>query len=271
MFEFEPLTERCGGLLPTACHVCIGVSPFNSYFSTPRLRRMADWALTRFGNVHFFVPDALAACTLEALGYEPDHARRKARRQGQYVHNKIATALSALGVENPRRLILGMDRLYATPRYVTLLDDAYRCFREDEEFRAACLDATHWVLEQKLAPGTTASQEQLRGAVRYFLGELPLFADAGGIAASIAGVPGVPGVPSTPGVPDVGGHSPSFFVYHQRVGFLERFFARELAWRPVEGQGFLVVRDPVRPPAGVPGAEHPAETARALEVAHGIA
>ncbi|WP_050986820.1 tRNA-dependent cyclodipeptide synthase [Streptomyces sudanensis] len=243
MFEIEPLTERCRGLLPEAVHVCIGVSPFNSYFSTPRLRRLADWALTRFPGVHFFVPDAAAAYTLEALGYDPARARHKAQRQGQYVHNKICTALRAEGVEHPEDLVLGMDRLHGTARYTELLDEAHRRFHEDGDFRAACLDASHWVLDRKLPPGTVPTEEQLRGAVRYFLAELPLFVDSGGIA----------------------GHGPSFFVYHQRVAFLERFFRHELSWRPVDGQGFLVVREAA---GDVPAAEEPAAPVR--EVAHGV-
>ncbi|WP_284453835.1 tRNA-dependent cyclodipeptide synthase [Streptomyces sp. MRC013] len=245
MFEIEPLTERCRSLLPDSVHVCIGVSPFNSYFSTPRLQRLADWALTRFPNVHFFVPDAAAAYTLEALGYEPDRARHKAQRQGQYVHNKICTALRSVGVENPQDLVLGMERLNGIARYTSLLDEAHLRFREDEGFRAACLDASNWVLDQKLPPGTSPTEEQLQSAVRYFLAELPLFVDAGGIA----------------------GHRPSFFVYHHRVAFLERFFRHELSWQPADGQGFLVVREL---PQDAPEAPQPAESAPAQEVAHGI-
>ncbi|WP_189533982.1 tRNA-dependent cyclodipeptide synthase [Streptomyces roseolilacinus] len=245
MFEIEPLTERCRGLLPTAVHVCVGVSPFNSYFNGPRLLRLAEWALRRFPHVHFFVPDTAAAYTLEALGYAPSRARHKAQRQGRYVHNKICTALRELGVREPESLVLGMDRLHDTPRYTRLLDEAHLRFRRDEDFRAACLDASHWVLDQKLPPGTAPTEEQLRGAVRYFLAELPLFADAGGIA----------------------GHRPSFFVYHHRVAFLERFFRHELGWRPVDGQGFLVVRD--RTP-DAPEEQQPAGAALAGEVARGI-
>ncbi|WP_340560697.1 tRNA-dependent cyclodipeptide synthase [Streptomyces sp. GSL17-111] len=245
MFEFEPLTERCSSLLPSATHVCIGVSPFNSYFSTPRLRRLAQWALARFGAAHFFVPDAAAAYTLETLGYAPDRARHKAQRQGQYVHNKIATALRSLGVTNPSALILGMERLHHLPRYVGLLDEAYRRFDQDEGLRAACLDASHWVLDRRMPPGTSPTDAQLHSAVRYFLSELPMFVDAGGIA----------------------GHRPSLFVYHERVPFLERFYRRELSWQPVEDQGFLVVREPT---GDTSGARRPARDLVEREASHDL-
>lgn len=221
MFDVEPLTENCGIVLQKASHACIGVSPFNSYFSTERLTALAGWALSEFDSCHFFVPDAAAAYTLEALGYTPERSRHKAQRQGQYVHNKVATALRTLGVEEPAELIWGMERLSGNARYRELLDTAHALFGGDDAFRAACLDASHWVLDRKLPPGTLPTQEQLLLAVRYFLAELPLFVDSAGIA----------------------GTSASMFVYHHRVNFLERFYRNELSWSPVPGQGFLVVRE----------------------------
>ncbi|MFP8885531.1 tRNA-dependent cyclodipeptide synthase [Streptomyces mangrovi] len=250
MFEIEPLTENCRELLPEAAVACIGVSPFNSYFSTRRLTALAGWAMERFERVCFFVPDTVAAYTLEALGCEPGRARHKARSQGRYVHNKITTALRSLGVEEPRRLVLGMERLGGSARYGQLLAEAHLLFREDASFRAACLEASRWVLDRRLPPGAAPGEEQLRRAVRYFLAELPLFADS-------AGVTGVTG--ST-------GDGSSFFLYHQRVVFLERFYRRELSWRPVPGQGFVVVRERA-PEAGT--AEAVPAAAPVGEVSHG--
>ncbi|MBH5336777.1 tRNA-dependent cyclodipeptide synthase [Streptomyces pactum] len=226
MFDIEPLTERCGTVLREASHACIGVSPFNSYFSTRRLTELAGWALSAFGSCHFFVPDAAAAYTLEALGDTPERARHKAGRQGRYVRNKVTTALRTLGVAEPADLILGMDRLSQNARYRELLDAAQLLFETDAAFRAACLDASLWVLDRKLPPGARPTPEQLGKAVRYFLAELPLFTDSAGIAGA--------------------GARSSMFVYHHRVRFLERFYRGELTWSPAPGQGFLVVRE--RPP-----------------------
>ncbi|MFF3290117.1 tRNA-dependent cyclodipeptide synthase [Streptomyces sp. NPDC003023] len=223
MFKIEPLTENCRAVMTGAPHVCIGVSPFNSYFSTHRLTALAQWALSEFVDCHFFIPDSAAAYTMEALGYPPERARHKARRQGAYVHNKVRTALQGLGVEDPDSRILGMDRLQRTPRYTELLSKAQALYVRDEDFRIACLGASHWVLDRKLPPGAEPTPEQLELAVRYFLAELPLFTDTAGIVGS-----------STPG---------SLFVYHHRVAFLERFYRRELGWTPAPGQGFLVVSD----------------------------
>ncbi|WP_431040891.1 tRNA-dependent cyclodipeptide synthase [Streptomyces sp. P1-3] len=221
MFDVQPLTQNCCAAQQNASHACIGVSPFNSYFSTKRLVALADWALSEFDSCHFFVPDTAAAYTLEALGYPPDRARHKAQRQGQYVHNKITTALRTLSVDDPAELILGMARLEENARYRELLDHAHGLCADDPLFRQACLDASHWVLDRKLPPDTLPTQEQLRLAVRYFLAELPLFVDSGGITES----------------------GPSMFVYHHPVDFLERFYRNELPWSPAPGQGFLVVRE----------------------------
>lgn len=91
---------RCKQILTRRAHACFGVSPFNSYFTTERVTELAKWGLSEFDAVHFFVPDAPAAYTLEALGYPPERAAHKARRQGQYVRNKIRRALADLGVSD---------------------------------------------------------------------------------------------------------------------------------------------------------------------------
>jgi cyclo(L-tyrosyl-L-tyrosyl) synthase len=216
----EPLTADCENVLRSPEHVCIGVSPFNSYFSTERLTSLARWASAEFADFHFFVPDDITAYTFEALGYAPGRARQKAHRQSRYTHNKIRSALSSLGVPDPAERVLSMVRLTADRRYQELFDQAMGLFEDSAAFREACLDATRWVLEHKLPDGEAADAGQLRLGVRYFLAELPLFAGSG----YIVGAP----------------HS--MFAYHQRVRFLERFFGGELEWRPRPGQGFLIVR-----------------------------
>ena len=200
-------------------HACFGISPFNSYFTTERITELARWGLGQFRTVHFFIPDAPAAYTLEALGYPPERAAHKARRQGQYLRNKILRALTEIGVNEPDRLILGWLELEANRRYRRLLGEAQRQFDHDSDFQAACLEASRWVLDKRLPPGTPPTTAQLRSAVRYLLTELPLFADTRGIV----------GVPS------------SVFCYHQCIPFLHRFYSGELTCKPAAGQGFAVL------------------------------
>ncbi|MCC9307929.1 tRNA-dependent cyclodipeptide synthase [Kitasatospora sp. RB6PN24] len=218
-FRAVPLTERCHRVYARRIHACIGISPFNGYFHAQRIAELAHWAIAEFEQVHFFVPDSLAVHTLQAIGYPPDRAAFKARRQGQYVLNKIATALAALGVPDPAERLLTSAALPANPRYAALHQLARQLIATDPEFRAACLDAGAWVLDRRLPPGTAATQAQLLTASDYLIGELPLFLD-------------------TPGIT---GAAQSVFCYHQAPRFLRLLFTHRLACAPQPTQGFLQV------------------------------
>lgn len=220
MLLTTPLTEHCAGPLESGRHVCIGVSPFNSHFSVERITALARWAMSGFERFHFFIPDRAAAYTLEAVGYDPDRARAKARRQGQYVVNKVCRALGDLGVADPERHVLDGAALAENAAYQRLLAHAHDLFATDEAFADRCLDATRWVLDRRLPDGEVPTEDQLRCAVRYFLAELSLFVDT----------PAIAGVES------------SVFAYHQRVKFLESLYSRELTWRPRPDQGFVLLR-----------------------------
>ncbi|MEU5695007.1 tRNA-dependent cyclodipeptide synthase [Actinosynnema sp. NPDC020468] len=221
MLLTTPLTEHCVAPLRSARHVCVGVSPFNGYFTVDRITALARWASREFDGFHFFVPDRAAAFTLEALGYDPDKARHKARRQGQYVVNKVCRALLDLDVPQPRRHVLDGEALDANGWYQRLLAHGRRLFDGDARFAAHCLGATRWVLDRRLPDGQEPTEAQLRCAVRYFLAELPMFVDT----------------------PNVVGVDSSVFAYHQRVPFLERLYARELPWWPQARQGFVLLDD----------------------------
>lgn len=106
-----PLSDSCAAALARGEHACFGIIPFNSYFSTERIRRLASWRLGHFERVHFFVPDVPSAFTLEALGYPPDRAAWKARRQEQYTRNRIGTAPRSLRATAPDDHVLGWGEL----------------------------------------------------------------------------------------------------------------------------------------------------------------
>ncbi|MBV7700699.1 tRNA-dependent cyclodipeptide synthase [Streptomyces sp. TRM70350] len=215
----EPLSDVCAAVVEQGEHACFGISPFNSYFSTKRIRELAAWGLGRFERVDFFVPDAPSAFTFEALGYAPGRAAWKARRQGQYTRNKIATALRSLGVADPGARVLGWPELEGNAAFAQLHEQGLKRYADDLDFRALCREASGWVLSGKLPRGQRPDEEQIERAVRYFLAELPLFLDT----PSIAGV----------GI--------SVFCYHQPPDVLRRLYAGELSWRPAAGQGFAVV------------------------------
>lgn len=216
----RPLTSDCAAALAAREHVCVGVSPFNGYFTPGRIAWLADWALRCFDSAHFFVPDLPAAHTLEALGYPPERAAHKARRQGTYVKNKIGRALAGLGVTDPEPYILDSHALQANPAYGKGLAAAQELYEREARFRTACLQASRWVLNaREPIDGQPVDHQRLQRAVRYFLAELPLFTDTVGIVNRQASV----------------------FCYHQSPPFLERLYRRELPCEPTPGQGFVTV------------------------------
>ncbi|MGW5054297.1 tRNA-dependent cyclodipeptide synthase [Actinokineospora sp. NPDC004072] len=227
MLRPTPLTAQCADPLAAADHVCIGISPFNSYFTAERIADLARWAMARFGSFHFFVPDEPSAHTLQALGYDPRRAARKAQRQGNYTRNKISRALEQLPAPDRRDLVLDSAALAGNASYQRLLSEAHHRFRTDPAFAEGCLAASGWVMERRLPDGEQPTRAQLRHAVRYFLAELPMFI----------------------GAVEVVGARSSVFAYHQRVGFLERLYRGELSWKPLPGQGFVLVEQAVPEPA----------------------
>lgn len=218
----EPLTKHCIKSFNEREHCCFGISPFNSYFSEERIRELASWGIKEFKSIHFFVPDVPAVYTLEAQGYSRDKAEWKARRQAQYLKNKITKALISLQVDAKLipEMILDWDRLTGIRRYMDILSEVTELFNSNKTFQENCLQASRWVLASKNSNSSEFSESSLHIAVKYFLSEIPLFADTCGIV----------------------GRSSSIFCYHQRVEFLQSFYSRSLSYQPSANQGFVIVQ-----------------------------
>lgn len=220
-FTVRPISGACAAPLASRAHACLGISPFNGYFTTERIITLAGWALDNFAAVHLFVPDVPAGATLEALGYSPERAAAKARRQACYLRNKICRALETLGVPDPTEMILDWAALSRNARYRERLTATRDRFESDPDFASTCVEATRWVLQDRLEPQEITTP-RLRIAVDYLLAELPLFLDT----------------------PRIVGRPSSVFCYHQSTEFLERLYARRLTVSPADGQGFAVVVPP---------------------------
>lgn len=227
IYNIDPL-QTPNASQEVAQHVCLGISPFNSYFSTPRIVSLIQWAMSRFENIDFYIPDEAAAYTLQALGYERDVALHKAKRQGNYVRNKIKKACVEAQLDNGAERIYDAARLREVQPYLDLHAEAKRRFEEDPILHEAIMTTSGWILDKRLPDGVAPSEEQNLLAVQYFLEELPMFIDT----------PSIIGVES------------STFIYHQRVDFLERMYAHELPWTPAAKQSFWVVSE-IQTPAAV--------------------
>lgn len=216
-----PLSENCQINLQRRNHVCFGISPFNSYFSEERILKLVHWGRSHFRSMHFFMPDIPSAYTLEALGYTPEKAAWKARRQCQYLQNKIQRALSSAGFSDSqaRSMVLNWETLSINEQYVALYNEVQKCFENDPTFQSDCVEASRWVLERRVSDESALTQEMLRSAARYLLAEIPLFLNSAAIV----------------------GKEASVFCYHQRVQFLENLFSRKLPIWPSSQQGFVVI------------------------------
>ncbi|CAM3752918.1 tRNA-dependent cyclodipeptide synthase [Nocardiopsis rhodophaea] len=212
----RPLSPSCTAALDQGEHACLGISPFNGYFTTERITVLARWALDRFSTVHLYMPDGPSALTLEASGYPRRRAAAKARRQANYLRNKMIRALDAVGVAEPQRMILDSGTLAGNRRYERLLGKAHVLFDADAVFREACLNAGRWVLADRVESAELTT-ERLGIAARYLLAELPFFTHT----------------------PHIVGTASSVFCYHRPPEFVERVFQRRLPWRPHDGQGFV--------------------------------
>lgn len=229
--ETRPVTASCEAPFHRGEHVCFGISPFNSYFTESRIEGLARWGAKHFRSMHFFVPDAATVFTLEAVGYDAEKAAWKARRQCQYLHNKIMKAVEKVGYfpDEVSEMILNGGSLSQNPHYRNLSDEVHETFSSDGAFRSACLEATSWVLEGKLPPGAEIQEHQSLHAVRYLHAEIPLFLDSAGIT----------------------GRASSVFAYHQCIPFIQHLLEGKYPVKRSEGQGFVVAKpfDPDGSPA----------------------
>lgn len=221
----KPVSAACAAIVEARRHAVIGVSPFNSYFSEARLEALFGWAERNFERFDVFVPDEAARFTLEAMGYPPSRARKKAHRRARYLGNKILRALDR-AVAHPEAVrVWNHESLSTSDPYRRLLAETEARFESDAQFRAACMDCSRWVLEaQSDAP---PSEETLLRAVDYFLAEMPFFMDSAAIA----------------------GAASSVFCYHQCPGSLRLFYTDRPAGLIADRRAFLVVDTPAPTPA----------------------
>jgi len=232
----QPVTSTCSDLFATRSHVVLGISPFNSHFSEERISALIHWAQSEFGAFHLYIPDEPSRFTLEAVGYSPDRARKKARRQARWLFNKVRRALQSNGFPEPAfdSLVLRSENLAGNEAYRDLLGQAETQLWSKVWFREGCLKTSNWVLSNLVADETDAScPDRLTLAARYFQAELPLFMNS----AAITGMPR------------------SVFAYHQCPQFLRQILAEHRGEVINSEQGFLIVPGDVAPDVG----KHPGD------------
>lgn len=215
--KVEFATSRSQELYEMADTAVIGISPFNSYFSEGQIARLAKWAHSHFKRMMFFIPDRAAVYTQLALGYEEKKAKKRARRQCTYLHNKVYRAVASDSMESE---LVDSAWLEQSEPYSSTFYEVEQKFNSDENFREGCLQTSRWVLEHHSAR-CQVTIEMMFTAVRYFLAELPVILQSA----------------------DIVGSDSSCFCYHSCPKFLNDLF-REGGQEAMEKRsGYVIVKN----------------------------
>lgn len=217
-----PLTPRCQIIFEKKEHICLGISPYNSLFSQEYISSLIKWAQENFNSFHLFFPDTPTLYTLEALGYTGCKARQKLKKQINWLRNKILKALEENGIsqEFASSYILDAQSLESNPIYLAEREKVLELFEKDALFNRSCMEASRWVLENKILNGDI-QEEKLKSAVKYFLFELPLFAATNKIVNKES----------------------SAFCYHQSIIFHDSLYNNKLAYLPDDQQGYCMIQE----------------------------
>lgn len=217
--EISPAGQNSSEIYKIRQHALIGVSPFNGYFTEPNLLKLIDWSLNVFEKITIFIPDKLSIFTLRAIGYTPEEAEYKTRKQDNYLQNKVLRVLKNLGFDEhkARELIVTSTDLSSNENYQNIYNDCLVKFDTCDDFRNGCLSTSSWILENK-AKLDRLGEKELKVAVQYFLREFPLFLD-------------------TPKILNV---ATSTFIYHDLPKYLEFLYFNRVMIS--SKQGFLKVK-----------------------------
>jgi cyclo(L-tyrosyl-L-tyrosyl) synthase len=185
-FLATPFSERCAGLVDAGHHVFLGISPGNGYFSEDRLVALLRWAAARFTRVEIAHPDpGTVVRTYLGRGYEPPHARARARRDVRQTANRISRAVTTARIDPARLRVARFSDFYDTPAYRAALERVTRAHREQPAFHATCTRMVTGVLRTTMPADWTPTADQLTAGAEYLDRELPFLLDT----PAILGVP----------------------------------------------------------------------------------
>ncbi|MFK8906027.1 tRNA-dependent cyclodipeptide synthase [Streptomyces sp. YS-3] len=225
-FTFQPFTRSCRLIWDEGDHVLIGVSPGNSYFSAERIAGLVRWARARFDRVDLVYADRHVDRMFTTLGYDDEHARRRAAKELKAVRRRIARGVEEAG---PGGLPVGVHALSefeGNPVYDLLHRRVRHFLATDREFRTGCEEMAAAFLAGKA--GGRVSQAQTAACLDYIAAELPFFLDT----------PGILQVPS------------SVSCYHAPIPLTGLLYARGGGLRASRNQAYAVVRPRPSGPEG---------------------
>ncbi|MEU9097320.1 tRNA-dependent cyclodipeptide synthase [Streptomyces sp. NPDC048361] len=223
-FTVQPFTRSCHQIWDEGDHVLIGVSPGNSYFSAGRITDLVRWASARFTRIDIVYADLHVAELFGALGYDPEHAARRALKEVKAVRRRVLRGVEEADAPGTQVGVHGLSEFAGNPVYELLHRRVRHFLATDPGFRAACERMAAHFLSTK-AGDPAASAEQLSACLDYISAELPFFLDT----------PGILGVPS------------SVSSYHVPIPLTDLLYAKGGGLRASRNQAYAVVR-----PEGIP-------------------
>ncbi|WP_246033500.1 tRNA-dependent cyclodipeptide synthase [Streptomyces hundungensis] len=215
----QPFTRSCHHIWDEGDHVLIGVSPGNSYFSAGRITELVRWASARFSRIDLIYADLHVAELFSALGYEEEHAARRASKELKAVRRRIVRGVEEADLPGTLVGVHGLSEFATNPVYDLLHRRVRHFLATDPHVRAGCERMAGHFLATKVG-GPTASAEQLAACLDYIAAELPFFLDT----------PGILGVPS------------SVSCYHAQIPLTELLYAKGGGLRASRNQAYAVVR-----------------------------
>ena len=213
-----PVSQNCAKIFQLKEHALIGISPFNSYYSEERITKLIHLGYSTFKDFHLFVPDTLPYFNFLAMGYAPDKAKNKTKRQWNYLKNKIVKGFSNNGFlfEAASKIVTIGETLKNNDAYNLLHQACLQKYKNDASFKKNCLDASKNIL---VSYTDSELDDKLETAVQYLLAELPLYLD-------------------TPSILKI---KSSVFIYHEKLIFFEKLYRLRSNELLANNQGHLII------------------------------
>ncbi|WP_194236360.1 tRNA-dependent cyclodipeptide synthase [Streptomyces acidicola] len=215
-----PFGASSEGLLRRGDHALFGVSTGNSYFSRRHLADAMAWALEQFAVVDVVHADVALEAILEALGYEPQAARRSVAKQLRGVRRRIDGALEDIGAAAERVRARPLSAFLDQPGYHEVRARTRTALRTDLELRSVRDAMAYQFLAKRLKPNGLPTPSQVQAALAYVDAELPFFVDT----------------------PRILGVASSVHCYHTVLALGRLLFdERRTGLRPAHNQGYAIV------------------------------
>jgi tRNA-dependent cyclodipeptide synthase len=177
--------------------ILLGISPFNSFYTTQCLTTLVTWATREFSDVHVLLAGHEAAYRLVAAGVAPARAVRRVTHHIHDMRKVCRRALTKAGYSQPNRHIHVWTTFHANPRYRQLYEAALLAYEQDEQVRSIAQTMITQALNSTLDRAPTPAD--IEANIPYVAAEIPLLVDTPGVLESDSAV----------------------VTYHQRIPFAD--------------------------------------------------